>query len=420
MLFVAACQGPSSNYLNNGIGSQLAPSDIQAATRLQGQYFKLLCAQAGFADCVLPVYDRGMWTLIVQQGMNDIDRRCDAYLEWLDDRKRSKGPLLSQINDIQSTTASVLAVVSPGSKAISLVGYAFGLLNRSVENYSSRLILEVESSTINSVVLRARHDFREAVADRAFQSRPEAEYALRSYLRLCLPFAIETNINDYSTLGSRGILVDEGNTINQAPVLNKVVGAAILESIPKRGAQEEAEPQKPTPQNDFLTKSVRLTADERAMTPGLPAKIQRALCLSPDDGIFGNSTRTAIAQAKAGILFFQPGFHTDRKDTLNVVMIDFFSKQSSCVNHERGYQNAFEKYGYPDADRVKSFQTGLQACDTVLGQKSDPSFKSKLQITGAFDEQTRAVIKTARAGLKLADGKTVDAELQTQLGKCLD
>ena len=140
---LSACQDTA--YLENGIGAQLPAADIAQSTALQNQYFGHLCVQVGYTSCTtLPTIDQPMWTLIVRQGMNDIDRRCDAYLQWLDDKKRSKGPLIAQSNAVSATTQAIIQIVSPGSAAISIVGVAFGLLNQSIENYHSRLLLEIE------------------------------------------------------------------------------------------------------------------------------------------------------------------------------------------------------------------------------------------------------------------------------------
>ncbi len=217
---VSACQSPGNGYLMNGIGAELPARDIESATTLQRKYFNHLCIQAGLGDsgCALDTYDGRGWSLVVQQGMNDIDRRCDAYLEWLDNQHRGKGPLLSQISSIQGATTAIMGLISPGSgAALSIVGEAFGLLRQSVENYHSRLLIDIEPSTRNSVVLRALHDFRVAYGARSVANKPEAEYVLREYLRRCLPFAIETQINDLSTLGSRGIRASEDNSIFVPP-----------------------------------------------------------------------------------------------------------------------------------------------------------------------------------------------------------
>ena len=139
--------------------------------------------------------------------MNDIDRRCDAYLQWLDNQKRSRGPIQSQIGSIRAATTGIMGVADASATALTVAGLAFDLISKSVENYHSRLLLEVESSTVNSIVLNTRRKFRADFRTNRIQvtDRPQAEFVLRSYLRLCLPFAIEANINNYSTLGSSGI-----------------------------------------------------------------------------------------------------------------------------------------------------------------------------------------------------------------------
>ena len=285
----SGCQSPGQGYLQSGVGADLASKDIVSATKLQKIYFDHLCIQAGLGEggCNLQPFDKSGWTLVVQQGMNDIDRRCDAYLEWLDNQRRSKAPLLSQIGAVQNTTTAIIGLMHPASgAAISIVGEAFGLLTKSVENYHSRLLMVVEGSTVNSVVLNALHDFRKQVQGRVFASRPDAEYALREYLRRCLPFAIETQINDLSTLGSRGIKATSENSIFQPPVTKFVTGTA---------------PSKPS---ESVTKvNRRRVVDPDAAVVFGPAAdkpiskaLQRAMCVVPADGVIGDQTRLAIAE----------------------------------------------------------------------------------------------------------------------------
>lgn len=364
---LAACQGPNGSYLSNGIGSELAYSDGAAATKLQTQYFRLLCEQAGYSGCVLPLSDRAVWTMIVRQGMNDIDRRCDGYLEWLDDRKRSKAPFLSEVNDLRGATASVLAIVSPGSKAISLVGYAFGLLTESVENYHSRLLLEVESSTINSIVLRARHDFRENTAGTRYESRPEAEYALRSYLRLCLPFAIETNINDYSTLGSRGIPVDEDNTINQTPVGSRqVIGDSA--AGPERGFNSGSrEKGGDTTIKNPITGAI--TPWEKQLQPSDLTMIQDYLCVEASNA-FGPKTRAGILMLalKKG----QPSADNLLDQKEGGKLLSDARQQGACAKSK--FSNVFERLVFVTPADETSFYKDLVAAlgenDAVTGNET--------------------------------------------------
>lgn len=219
---LAGCQAGEQNYVSSGIGSELTAPNLARTETMQNQYFNYLCRQAtnqSYApNATCAITD---WDLVVKQGMNDIDRRCDAYLQWLDNRKRSKGPWISQIGDTAAATAVVLGQVDAGTKAITIVAQAFQLLTRSVENYHSRLLLEIESSTIHSIVLKGRYDFRTYIQEKRikFSNKPDAEHALRSYTRLCLPFAIEAKINNFSTLGANGAQPGADNTLGDLPVV---------------------------------------------------------------------------------------------------------------------------------------------------------------------------------------------------------
>jgi hypothetical protein len=339
-VLLSACQ--DAGYLQKGIGTQLPAADIVQSTSLQDQYFKHLCAQVGYATCDLPTVDRQLWTLVVRQGMNDIDRRCDAYLEWLDNKKRSKGPLIAQSNAVSATAQAIIQIVSPGSAAISIVGIAFGLLNQSIENYQSRLLLEIESSTINSVVLRARLDFRRAIANKSFTNRPDAEYALREYLRRCLPFAIETQINDLSTLGSRGIEITDRNSIFE----NDLSSHSSLGAEPAQSDTRTNE-RVVRPKPEFITGAV--SADERRLRRTSGIEIQRSLCL-PGDGDFGESTRTAIR-------IYQDVESKSVTGILNQNEINALVPLADCP---AGLKNYYEIKQLPSATQVKELATGLK------------------------------------------------------------
>jgi len=423
---LSSCQADDVLYLKRGPDSDLAATDTVRAAAAQDRYFHYLCTQSGLpSPCTLPVLDSASWTLIVHQGMNDIDRRCDAYLQWLDDKKRSRGAWLRQVSDTSSATTAIMALVNPDSAVpLQIVGQAFNLLSRSIENYNSRLLYEVESSTINSVVLRARSDFRQNIQLKAFSTRPDAEHALREYMRRCMPYAIETQINNLSTLGSQGILPPQENTIYPPPVSGAIISQALIGSIPAEGSRGRVTA---TPKPEPLTGAV--SKDEKTLRGTQVAAIQRALCVQPDNGKFGPQTRIAITQLKQGLRHGTPGFpglQGDRSDTLNQTLIDYLQKEtSSCVNHERGYSNAFEKYAYQKTGDVQSLQRALQACIanlTTIGAASPPATST----SGVFDAETRNAVKWTRheakvRGIKVVDGTgAVTEDMHVGLSPCLN
>lgn len=294
-VLLASCGPGNQNFLANGPGAQLEANDI-AATQIRSEdYFKYLCKQSG----ILPSYngksysclphpgDSRHWMLLTQQGLNDIDRRCDSYLQWLDHKKRSKAPILSQIGAIDTATTAILGATGVSGAPLTIVAAGFGLLRNSVENYHSRLLLEIESSTINSVVLNEQHRFREKLRTEnvVVDNKPAAEHVLRSYLRICLPFSIETSINNFSTLGSKGLQVTDRNSINWSPVVGSAPRQA---NETPQGNTNPGVGISQTNQNVvavFGPNSGRSIADVKA--------IQRKLCVT-DDGDVGPTTKTAI------------------------------------------------------------------------------------------------------------------------------
>lgn len=210
-LGVAGCDpATDKHYLKKGIGTELYTSSIGETTNELETFVHETCLQAGLiytkdGECASPSkLDRATaWTLFVQAGMNDIDRRCDAYLVWLDNIRRAEAPTLKQFSDTNVATQLVLTATSAGIVPMALVATAFGYASDTLTNVNSRLILTVNHSTVQAVVLGKQRDFRKEVLGDGktkpaviIDNRPAAIFALRSYMRLCMPMTIETEINN--------------------------------------------------------------------------------------------------------------------------------------------------------------------------------------------------------------------------------
>ena len=200
-----------SQYFRDGIGTNLNGPEIASATALLNQYIGYICKQAGLelipdepaASCSDRGFTREQWVQFVKAGMNDIDQRCDAYLAWLDNRRRSAEPLLRQIGDMGKATGSILDATGVGPHPMNIVGVAFGLAANTFTNVNSRLLLEVNQATVQSVVHKGQEEFRNRKDYTNTFSRSDAIYHLRSYLRVCMPFTIETDINTTVAIAKR-------------------------------------------------------------------------------------------------------------------------------------------------------------------------------------------------------------------------
>src|SRR4051812_3342887 len=198
-LLVAGCDTTDSRYFRYGIGTDLYSADIVEITQLQDVYLTELCRQAlptlsaGEGQCLPGVSSPLGWNLIVQAGLNDVDRRCDAYLAWLDDRRRTNGAVLKELGDIAVASQAIMRVAGVGADPITLAGLAFGLASNTFTNVNSRLLLEVDKTTVQTLVLRRRDDYRLQLRNLQFDNRPAAIHALRQYLTICTPYMIETD-----------------------------------------------------------------------------------------------------------------------------------------------------------------------------------------------------------------------------------
>ncbi len=282
---VAGCNG--LEYFREGIGSELYSSDAIGATENQEVYLGLICRQAGLPSIInadgTAYCDQGAdWGLVVQAGMNDIDRRCDAYLAWLDDKRRSNEPILKELAAISASTLGILNATNAGVRAITITGIAFGLAANTFVNINSRL-LSLEQSTIQSLVLDSQQRYRENIKGTKANNRPDAIYYLRGYLRICLPFSIETSVNNTVTVVHRAGPDALGRN---EPLFTRVVITDPKQrfAIPGPGTQSKL----PT----------RLTDNERlsTFTAAHIRRIQQSLCVKIDGdlGPAGSVTRRAI------------------------------------------------------------------------------------------------------------------------------
>lgn len=242
---VAGCD-PSTDrvFFRQGIGTELNSGEIVASTEAQNEYVKYVCQQAGFAyvddgtgagTCNEP-NNPNTWQQFVQAGMNDIDQRCDAYLLWLDYVRRSKDPTLNVIADAATYSAIIMDRAGVSAAPIAITGAALGFTRNLFTNVTSRLILEVNHSAVQSVVLGFQKRFREELLGSVdnktppvvIASKPAAIYALRSYLRLCMPVTIEAEINNTVVAFARGgpaALMDQEPLVSGRNVATITLGA---------------------------------------------------------------------------------------------------------------------------------------------------------------------------------------------------
>jgi hypothetical protein len=284
-ILAGICASCSNLYTRNGVGTDLYWSGLPEATRLQEVYVQHICQQAGLANgaaCSPDAFDSRSWTIFVQAGMNDIDARCDSYLTWLDANRRSREPVLQQLSDMRTATTAILSATGSGVTPIAIVAASFGLATSSFTNFNSRLIFDLDQSTVQTVVLSRQNEFRQSLP-RAIDNKAAAIYALRSYLRLCMPMTIETQVNTTIKLYESG-----GTRALQSA--NPMIDAGLVKSPVIRDARAPiAPPQRRVIVND----EVRQGPYEKGLSAFEIKQFQSLVC-RPEDGKFTKPTREAI------------------------------------------------------------------------------------------------------------------------------
>jgi hypothetical protein len=204
-------------YITEGAGVDLYSSDQAGQVDLLKEYTRYICSTMS-ADC------SSNPTMFVLAGMNDIDRRCDGYLTWLDARRRDKEPVVAELTALNMATHAIMTVSGASPRSLDIVTAAFGLASATYTNWNSRLLVAINQSTVQDIVYTTQGQYREKIKNFPINDLPTAIYLLRNYLRLCMPMTIEANINTTS------ILVQSGNPASamHGTVLKSVKSAPIV------------------------------------------------------------------------------------------------------------------------------------------------------------------------------------------------
>ena len=241
----AGCSDADKHYFKEGVGANLyseaavpVSDDIAGRTDLQRAYITQVCEQAGLhpSDCEGSTSDPNVWSQFVQAGMNDIDQRCDAYLTWLDNVRRARAPAIKEIADAQTATTIIMQQAGVSATPIAIAAAAFGFAANTFTNVEARLVLEVDRATVQTIVLNRQKQYREQLFGVDPQgrrilitSRPAAIFALRSYLRLCMPMTIETEINNTVATFERG---GARALANSEPMISaRTVGVTVISHV---------------------------------------------------------------------------------------------------------------------------------------------------------------------------------------------
>lgn len=358
-VWLAACDPAlEQKYYKEGIGTEIARPDIATVTALQDLYLSELCRQTGMVPMVdgvcSPVGLTPNWGVIVEAGMNDIDARCDAYLAWLDDKRRSQEPILSEINAVQTTSQALMRVAGVGADPITMVGLAFGLASNTFTNIRSRLLLEANHSTVQSIVLSRQKEYRDGLMKQRIVTRAEAVYAMRSYLRICMPMTIEMQINTtitiYEQAGVPGIAMKRDNPLIDPRTVTRTAPVV----APLTAGQQITKRTHVPPPSDVLDLSAIATAGNKLLTTRTDLQtIQDHMCGIPatERGTVGKATLFNVLLFEALAYPNQKKVNARRDKLLDPDETTTINGSGACP---KGAKNYFEKIIFPEGENGKA------------------------------------------------------------------
>jgi hypothetical protein len=290
---------------NTGIGPDLYSPDMAQATRNLEAYLGYLCEQADIS--LAPQCPDGMgrsgWSLVVATGMNDIDRRCDEYLAWIDAQRVRRQFVGTEFGHIRTLVSGIFGIVGTAPGTVAIVGLALGFAQDTYNAFYNRIVFEIEGSTVETIVIGRRLDFREQFADGGVSFKPDAVKVLRDYLRICTPYAIKMSVNTYS----------RSRVTGEVPIQEQET-RRLRESLLTAEIKDATVPIPPPPPPPVTVLPTRFGSFEESLLPRDIEDFQRAACVPPtgDLGPMGSETRLAIKR----VLGADDEILTDRKGVL--------------------------------------------------------------------------------------------------------
>ncbi|WP_306145695.1 hypothetical protein [Roseibium sp. MMSF_3412] len=405
-LAVSGCGETAFDYRTGaGIGADLYSPGMERATQQLHQYIGFLCQQAEFSSfspenaraCLHRVEQSGNWSIIVHTGFNDIDRRCDDYLAWMEQARLRRDFGVSQLNAISNLTNAILLATTPASaKAIGIVGLAFGYSQKLFTDIHTLINLGIENSTIKTIVSERRMAFRQKFSDTKFTYKPNVIHTLRSYLRICMPYTITMDVNTYARATATGTTELVRKLDDPAQI-----AASLARTTPLKPEQEfgTGRPKGlgPVSGKDF-DKVFKNPANYEKQDLKL---VQEAMCVQGyKPGIVDDPTINAIK------IFEDTPFRSDnfpdfRKPLSNGKLddfeVEFLTSWGTCDTSK--YKNIFERVWFElvtDEERKKRTKGMIG----LMNRSFDPDLDVDLDLNNA---DLRNAIKTIRANFGLTD-----------------
>lgn len=349
------------------VGPDLYSRQTVRNTALLSAYTANICTQAGLAaggQCSIGTPND--WKNFVDMGLYDIDQRCDAFLDSLYYKDKTNDAILGQIADTGTFTRAILDITASSATSLKVVAAAFDIAGSTFRNTNRTLLQALDPTTVKSIVFRRQQDIKKQIYGTTISNKPQALHALRTYLRVCMPFTIEMEANALLTSAQWT------NRMGESPIEFRA---------------------QPRTSEDIVRKPDRgstLGTDEQVIAMFGPGSgrtlesvkaVQRKLC-APADGKVGSRTKTAVAlyyeykgtAPDAAVLVSD----TQAKNILGIprdcngdLYLNYAERVYLDAGAWSGFVEVFNKKALPDAQ--------LSAASYDVSSRSDSEFRGRIR-----------------------------------------
>lgn len=132
---------------------------------------------------------------VINAGMQYADTLCSDYIEalyWVNKQLKAD---VRDVNALGTLTASAMGIAKSAANSIAGAAVLFGFAEDSLNNMGSRVLFELEPSSIRALVEGSQKSFRGALPS-GYQGQAAVFTVVREYISLCIPSRIEAEINN--------------------------------------------------------------------------------------------------------------------------------------------------------------------------------------------------------------------------------
>lgn len=290
----ASLAGCNELGLRKGPAPILDVASVQTAATNQTTVLYALAQDAGYPHPELGGID---WYRIAEAGFNYVDDQCSAYFDTIFFLDRERSQLKSGLAAASSTTAAILGVTSASTLSLSVVASAFGFASAATDILAGTYLYSLPPATTQGLVNKLQAAYRDAAANvKSEISTPTAAYHhIQSYLALCLPPTIETEVvKTVNAAGAQVVVGPSRTTFSVGSV------AAPTPTAPKGRFVTGQNPPPPPPPEVRVVSACGPGVCQGRFEMGLNKKrtieLQSIAGISPADGKFTSNTRDKILE----------------------------------------------------------------------------------------------------------------------------